>query len=149
MAAAAVVMQTLPVKRPKEPTSLIPNNQLTNHPAEGTKKHSIDYRVECTRLKMPSLSCAKTKNQNKKKSKLRVKKQGRIHGIRCAETPLLEGKQKGVTDGPTDGPTDGRTDRRTDTPSYRDARTHLKRTQRQLIEKAPEQKNKQIYPWVK
>ena len=27
-----------------------------------------------------------------------------------------------VTDGPTDGPTDGRTD----TPSYRDARTHLK-----------------------
>ena len=26
----------------------------------------------------------------------------------------------------TDGPTDGRTDRRTDTPSYRDARTHLK-----------------------
>ena len=36
-----------------------------------------------------------------------------------------------VTDGRTnrrtDGRTDGRTDRRTDTPSYRDARTHLKR----------------------
>ena len=31
------------------------------------------------------------------------------------------------TDGPTDRPTDGRTDGRTDTPSYRDARTHLKR----------------------
>ena len=28
---------------------------------------------------------------------------------------------------PTDQPTDGRTDRRTDTPSYRDARTHLKK----------------------
>ena len=32
-----------------------------------------------------------------------------------------------VCDGPTDGPTDGRTDLRTDIPSYRDARTHLKR----------------------
>ena len=32
----------------------------------------------------------------------------------------------GRTDGPTDRPTDGPTDRRTDTPSYRDARTHLK-----------------------
>ena len=40
-----------------------------------------------------------------------------------------------VCDGPTDGPTDGRTDGRrdggtdgrTDTPSYRDARTHLKK----------------------
>ena len=40
------------------------------------------------------------------------------------------------TDGRTDGPTDRRTDRRTDgptdgrtdTPSYRDARTHLKTT---------------------
>jgi len=31
------------------------------------------------------------------------------------------------TDGRTDGPTDGPTDRRTDRPSYRDARTHLKR----------------------
>ena len=28
----------------------------------------------------------------------------------------------------TDRPTDGRTDGRTDTPSYRDARTHLKRS---------------------
>ena len=32
----------------------------------------------------------------------------------------------GPTDGPTDRRTDGRTDGRTDTPSYRDARTHLK-----------------------
>ena len=31
------------------------------------------------------------------------------------------------TDGPTDGPTDRPTDRRTDKPSYRDARTHLKK----------------------
>ena len=31
-------------------------------------------------------------------------------------------KHYGRTDGPTDGPTDGRMD----TPSYRDARTHLK-----------------------
>ena len=30
------------------------------------------------------------------------------------------------TDRPTDRPTDGPTDGRTDTPSYRDARTHLK-----------------------
>ncbi len=30
------------------------------------------------------------------------------------------------TDGRTDGPTDGQMDGRTDTPSYRDARTHLK-----------------------
>ena len=33
----------------------------------------------------------------------------------------------GRTDGPTDGQTDGQTDGRTDTPSYRDARTHLKK----------------------
>jgi len=32
----------------------------------------------------------------------------------------------GPTDGRTDGRTEGRTDGRTDTPSYRDARTHLK-----------------------
>ena len=32
-----------------------------------------------------------------------------------------------LTDGHTDGPTDGRTDIRTDRPSYRDARTHLKK----------------------
>ena len=31
-----------------------------------------------------------------------------------------------VCNGRTDGPTDGRTDGRTYTPSYRDARTHLK-----------------------
>ena len=33
---------------------------------------------------------------------------------------------KSVTDGPTDQPTNRPTDQRTDTPSYRDARTHLK-----------------------
>ena len=32
-----------------------------------------------------------------------------------------------LTDGTTDGTTDGRTDIRTDRPSYRDARTHLKK----------------------
>ena len=32
----------------------------------------------------------------------------------------------GPTNGPTDGPTNGPTDGRMDTPSYRDARTHLK-----------------------
>ena len=37
------------------------------------------------------------------------------------------GPTDGRTDGPTDGPTDRRTDGRTDKPSYRDARTHLKR----------------------
>ena len=38
------------------------------------------------------------------------KEQGRIHGIRCSETPLKEGKSKGVTDRLTDRRTDGRTD---------------------------------------
>ena len=33
----------------------------------------------------------------------------------------------GPTDGRTDGRTDGPTDGRTDIPSYRDARTHLKK----------------------
>ena len=33
-----------------------------------------------------------------------------------------------MTDRPTNGRTDGRTDQRMDTPSYRDARTHLKMT---------------------
>ena len=36
------------------------------------------------------------------------------------------GRTNGRTDGRTDGPTDGPTDGRTDRPSYRDARTHLK-----------------------
>ena len=38
------------------------------------------------------------------------------------DSPFLTLKKKQVTDGPTDGLTDGRAD----TPSYRDARTHLK-----------------------
>ena len=47
----------------------------------------------------------------------------RLKGIGCDE-----GKNDGYgpTERRTDGPTDRRTDRRTDTPSYRDARTHLK-----------------------
>ena len=44
-------------------------------------------------------------------SKLCREKQGQIHGIRCSETPLKEGKSKGVTNGRMDGRTDGRTDR--------------------------------------
>ena len=36
-------------------------------------------------------------------------------------------KRSGPSDGPTDGPTDLRTYGRTDSPSYRDARTHLKK----------------------
>ena len=39
-----------------------------------------------------------------------------------------------VTDGRTDGPTDGRTDR----PSYRDARTHLKREGEEMGRERPE-----------
>ena len=39
---------------------------------------------------------------------------------------VTDGRTDRRTDRRTDGPTDGRTDGRTDTPSYRDARTHLK-----------------------
>ena len=46
-----------------------------------------------------------------------------------------------MCDGPTDGRTDRRTDRptdrRTDTPSYRDARTHLKTTSDQDLDRLP------------
>ena len=38
-----------------------------------------------------------------------------------------------VTDGHTDGRMDGHTDIRTDRPSYRDARTHLKKKERKTI----------------
>ena len=41
-------------------------------------------------------------------------------------------EKKVKCDGRTDGPTDGRTDERTDTPSYRDARTHLKTSRKKL-----------------
>ena len=64
-----------------------------------------------------------------------------------AKNPINAEKVKcdGRTDGPTDGRTDGRTDRRTDRPidgptdqrtgrpSYRDARTHLKRDENPLF----------------
>jgi len=63
-------------------------------------------------------------------------KQGRIHGIRCvlARTASRFGQKRwfckvSTRVWPTDQRMDGRTDRRTDTPSYRDARTHLKRIQ--------------------
>ena len=58
------------------------------------------------------------------------------HLFQCMISPWPKTAEKrgfctGVTDGPMDGPTDQRTDRptdgRTDNPSYRDARTHLKR----------------------
>ena len=54
--------------------------------------------------------------------------------------PLVFKIQGLVTDGHTDGRTDGRTDR----PSYRDARTHLKRekTKKKKIEQ--EEKSKRI-----
>ena len=48
-----------------------------------------------------------------------IQKQGRIHGIRCYETPFSAVKEKALR---TYGPTDGRTDR----PSYRGASEHLK-----------------------
>ena len=52
----------------------------------------------------------------------------------CPELPrvaIIQTEKNGLrtdrrTDRPTDGPTAGRTDRPRDTPSYRDARTHLK-----------------------
>ena len=67
----------------------------------------------------------------------KVKKQGRIHGHqlrtggqgrKCAFSHFSTRWLR--TDRRTDGPTDGRTDGRTDRPSYRDARTHLKRVLR-------------------
>ena len=66
-------------------------------------------------------------------------KQGRIHDIRCVlilHYAIFSDFYKSVTDGPTDGPTDGRTDGRTDTPSYRDARTHLKTKEKFKVDKA-------------
>ena len=47
--------------------------------------------------------------------------------------PISQKSNSCVTDRPTDGPTDGRTDGRTDTPSYRDARTHLKTRQTENV----------------
>ena len=48
-----------------------------------------------------------------------TKKQGRIHGIRCYETPFSAVEEKAY--GRTDGLTDGRTVGRKDGPSYRGA----------------------------
>ena len=47
--------------------------------------------------------------------------------IFCLKTSIFLNFNSCVTDGRTDRPTDRPTDGRTDTPSYRDARTHLKR----------------------
>ena len=62
------------------------------------------------------------------------RKQRRIHGIRCYETPFFAVEEKvlradgdGRTNGQTDERMDGRTDRRTDITSYRDAWMHLKK----------------------
>ena len=50
-----------------------------------------------------------------------------LFAIKIIDFPVFdESVTNGRTDGPTDGPTDRPTDGRTDTPSYRDARTHLK-----------------------
>ena len=49
-------------------------------------------------------------------------------GFRFRVTAL---RMDGRTDGQTDGRMDGRPDGRTDRPSYRDARTHLKRRRKQ------------------
>ena len=49
-----------------------------------------------------------------------------------------------TTDRRTDGRTDGRTDRRTDTPSYRDARTHLKREKEDLNREKEKEKKREI-----
>ena len=56
--------------------------------------------------------------RDKHKQKNKKEKQGRIHGIRCYETPFSAVKEKalrtdGWTDGRTDGWTDGQTDGRT------------------------------------
>ena len=55
--------------------------------------------------------------------------QSRIHGIWCvlARTSSFGQKQHFFKISTRVWPTDGRTDRRTDTPSYRDAKTNLKR----------------------
>ena len=49
---------------------------------------------------------------------------GMILCLQIVRFSCLLKRRDGWTDGPTDGPTDLRTDR----PSYRDERTHLKRT---------------------
>merc|ERR1719259_1129662 len=65
-----------------------------------------------------------------------LKKQGRIHGTRCAQ--YASENNAGRTDGRTDLRTDGRTDGRTDTPSYRDATAHLKTSARKAGKKTRE-----------
>ena len=55
------------------------------------------------------------------------KEQEPISAVRCVSHLLREGVPDGPTDGPTDGWTYGRTYGQTDKPSYRDAKTHLKR----------------------
>ena len=55
----------------------------------------------------------------------KAEKQEPILATRCSEPPKMR-RRNGRTDGRTDGRKDAPMDRRTDTPSYRDARTHLK-----------------------
>ena len=65
-----------------------------------------------------------------------LKKQGRIHGTRCAWYAFENNA------GQTDLRTYGRTYGRTDTPSYRDATAHLKRIKTDT-EKEEEEKEKE------
>ena len=67
-----------------------------------------------------------------------LRKQGRIHDImiRCVlvlHYAIFSDFHERVTGGPTD--------RRTDTPSYRDARTHLKRDGRLRVRSLPKSRN--------
>ena len=58
--------------------------------------------------------------------------------VKIAEIQLVcDRRTDGPTDGRTDRRTDRRTDQRTDIPSYRDARTHLKKLTVQLVETSP------------
>ena len=50
----------------------------------------------------------------------------RVSIVKVGKKQFRESEKKRVTDGQTDGWTDGLTDRQMDTPSYRNARTHLK-----------------------
>ena len=80
-------------------------------------------------MDMPSPRDAKTHLKTRAKN-LKRTKQGRIHDIRCIPIlhyAIFSDFYKSVTDRRPNRLTDGPTDRRTDTPSYRDARTHLKR----------------------
>ena len=60
---------------------------------------------------------------------------------------VTDGRKDGRTDGWTDGQTDGQTDGWTDTPSYRDARSHLKILLHSQVAKSMEKFAWEIVPW--